>query len=291
MSEAEAEAVQLLGGGRVRVAASAAGEGRGLYASTALRAGELVFAELAFVSALDGAFGAWECHCHACLSREPEGGPDFTQCSGCRWARWCSAACRDADAQHTAEECAAMRALQYRRLDASPRALLCARLFRALAQEQPGGDRGAQALLAATLVGDACDAFGSTLRSELEEEAVAAAALGGGGAPGALLARLARNEFRLRDQRGAELGTALFPLAARLNHACGGAASLCACRDEDGGWTLRLEALRDVAAGEELLFCYAQRAGAERAERRRLLSEQYCFTCACAACEAEQPEG
>ena len=52
-----------------------------------------------------------------------------------------------------------------------------------------------------------------------------------------------------------------------------------------------MSAADGVAAGEELLFCYAQRAGAERAERRRLLSEQYCFTCACAACEAEQPEG
>ena len=62
---------------------------------------------------------------------------------------------------------------------------------------------------------------------------------------------------------------------------------------DEHGAALRFEAIRDVAEGEELLFCYAQPAENEgRRERRALLQSQYLFRCECAAClaDGEGPE-
>ena len=279
-SSEEQAAVAQLGGGAVRVGASGAGDGRGLFACRAFAEGELVLSEPAFCSALDGRFGAWECCCHGCLQREDE--EEHSACAACGWARWCSARCEAAvRAQHGERECAAMQRMRYAARELAPRALLASRL-----EARVANSAGApSSLLASGLVGEAGDVFGHALRCELEAAVADCEALGTG--PGAMrvLARLARNDFRIQDERGVTVAAALFPLAARLQHACGDAANLAPSRAEDQPWTLRLEALRPIGEGEELTFCYARldEAGGVEGQRRRL-REQYGFECGCSAC-------
>ncbi len=179
-----------------------------------------------------------------------------------------------------------MKRLKWRTLDQPARVVLAARLLRAA----PHTPAQAQAELAATLVGLADDLPARTLR-ELRESAPTALSLAGvpeaQHTPEALLratsclAQLLRNEFRVLDERRACVGAALFPAAARLNHGC--APNLAVSSAEAGkGWLLRLEAARDIAAGEELHFSYVD-VGQPRSERARTLRQQYLFTCACGA--------
>ena len=74
------------------------------------------------------------------------------------------------------------------------------------------------------------------------------------------------------------VATALYPLTARLQHACGSAANLAPVRCDEAAWTLRMEAVRAIEEGEELFFCYSP-------DRERL-KQQYGFECACASCAA-----
>ena len=106
-------------------------------------------------------------------------------------------------------------------------------------------------------------------------------------APEALhaLAQLQRNQFRVMDERGVVVGAALFPAAARMNHSCTPNLAV-STRESGGGWVLRVEALRDIRRGEELLFNYVAKDadGKERyLHRCRTLQRQYLFTCACGA--------
>ena len=290
--EAEAAAIASVTGGRARVGLSMAGEssGRGLFATCAVAAGELVFSEPAFVAS-PAPFGCWECVCHTCLRREQDE-ENLLRCEGCRWAHWCSDACRQAGtaqaahgstrhstAAHCPAECAAMAAMRYRQLDLPPSVLLAARLLR-------GSASSPQAGLAATLVGPSADTPEKALQ-ELRDLAPTALALAGRAATDetqgsalTTLCQLRRNEFRVLDDRQVVVGCALYPAAARLNHSC--APNLMASSGD--GWLLNIEAQRPIAAGEELLFSYvdAQRA---RGERAATLREQYLFTCGCSCAD------
>lgn len=272
--------MHLLSGGRVRVGASLAGEGRGLFACFAFKQGELVFEEPTFVAAL-GPY-AYEAHCHACLSPEPDD-EELSRCARCRFAHWCSRC--SPDMSHSADECASLQALCYSTLDAPVRTLLAARLSRSLRCEEHTPQRHAQASLASTLVGPSAS-FPARVQRDLDEAQPLASSLAGASLEQTItsLAQLVRNEFRIQDERGVVLGSALYPLAARLNHACEG--NLVPCRDAEtrgGAWALRMEAAKDISDGEELLFPYIT---SDEERRSRVLDEQYLFTCACTACKA-----
>ena len=149
--DAEAAHIALLTGGRVHVGASGIGDGRGLFVTSPVAAGETVFVEQPLVCA-PAEFGMWECVCHACLQRESDA-VELMACK-CRWAHFCSAACAAAGAAaHTDAECAAMAQLRYRREDYPGTVLLAARLLRALHCADLDPARAAQAALAQTLVG------------------------------------------------------------------------------------------------------------------------------------------
>jgi hypothetical protein len=248
--------------------------GRGLFAAQDAAAGDTILSEHAFTACL-GPFGCWECVCHTCRAREVDDGPELLPCAKCRWAHWCSQACRDADVWHDSVECAAMEALRFRELDAPARVPLTARLLRRIQRRQDAGIPAAQARLAATLVGSSSD---FDVRDPGEAHLVLSLA---GLQPGQeaqaqqALAQVQRNDFRMLDERGVVIGSAVFPACARMNHSC--KPNVTVSTSEDGaGWMLRVEALRDIRAGEELLFSYIAESG-----DCRTLQKQYLFTCAC----------
>lgn len=75
---------------------------------------------------------------------------------------------------------------------------------------------------------------------------------------------------------------AIFPEAARLNHACAGAFNtVYNWREEEE--TLYVHALRNIRAGEELLTTYID-SKKPRAERQKHLKENYHFDCDCPVC-------
>ena len=278
--EAEEAHIALLTGGRVRVAASGVGDGRGLFLTAPVAAGETVFVEQPLVCA-PAEFGMWECICHACLQRESDAA-QLTVCQRCRWAHFCSAACAAAGAAaHTEAECEAMVRLRYRREDHPGTVLLAARLLRVLhagGASEPA--RAAQAALAQTLVGSSPMLPPLTLR-RFEAWAPTVLALAGCDAAAAdavaALCRLLRNEFKVQDERDVAAGAALYPAVARANHA--GEPN---GRARAEGWALRLEALAPLAAGEELRLSYVEEA-APAAERAAHLRARFLFDCACGA--------
>ncbi|KAG8892411.1 hypothetical protein FRC01_014183 [Tulasnella sp. 417] len=75
---------------------------------------------------------------------------------------------------------------------------------------------------------------------------------------------------------------AIFPEAARLNHACAGAFNAVYDWRENEG-TLHVHALHNIRAGEELLTTYID-SKKPRAERQKYLKENYHFECDCAVC-------
>ena len=181
-----------------------------------------------------------------------------------------------------------MASLRFGTLDAPASVPLAARLLRSTRPDRHHGYdfRAAQASLARTLVG-----LSPALDVKPLQEQVALvlelAGLTSDHAPEALhaLAQLQRNQFRVMDERGVVVGAALFPAAARMNHSCTPNLAV-STRESGGGWVLRVEALRDIRRGEELLFNYVAKDadGKERyLHRCRTLQRQYLFTCACGA--------
>jgi hypothetical protein len=285
----EAACIVAVTRGRARVGASHVGDGRGLFTAVSVLAGDAVFEEAAFVCA-PGPWGSWECVCHACMVREEDDAP-LTRCTGCRWAHWCSEACREAHTvvAHTAAECAAMAKLRYRTLDLPGAVVLAGRMLRpdAAVAGDDGALRVAQAKLAATLVG-ASDAVPPLTRADFEAWAPTVASLAAADAASARpcaeacvdsLCALLRNEFRVLDDRDVSVGAALFPAAARMNHAC---APNVKAFTTDAGWVLRVEALTALAPGEELRLSYVD-AGGSRETRAAHLRARFLFDCACGA--------
>lgn len=87
------------------------------------------------------------------------------------------------------------------------------------------------------------------------------------------------------------IATALYPHIAMLNHSC-----VPNIRNYFEGNRLTIYALRELAAGDEVLNCYCSVGSSSTtiaetdetgAERRQMLLDQYGFECQCAKCTAQ----
>ena len=86
--------------------------------------------------------------------------------------------------------------------------------------------------------------------------------------------------------------TALFPLGALFNHACGATnVSYTHCKWEEGAEApeVKFVAAADIAEGEELRHCYLDLPEDAEARRMKLLLT-YRFACCCDLCKAQVPE-
>ena len=106
------------------------------------------------------------------------------------------------------------------------------------------------------------------------------------------------NAFGMYDTSGAEIGYALSPAMAMVNHSC-----LPNCQQITTNGTCQLIALQDIAIGGELTYCYislltsagatnyldndaamAEREQQKSRERMQTIRDQWEFSCMCARC-------
>jgi SET domain len=77
---------------------------------------------------------------------------------------------------------------------------------------------------------------------------------------------------------------ALFPLTARINHACGSAAKAEVRSQEFVDHHIDLVALQDIVVGEEVTISYIHSGRKSRERRQRELRAKYLFQCDCQCC-------
>ncbi|XP_077596830.1 protein-lysine N-methyltransferase SMYD4 isoform X1 [Stigmatopora nigra] len=287
-------------------------KGRHVEASETIEAGEVILSDRPYSSVVipgDDAFGSERLRCHACLN--PTWRP--VPCGGCSYERYCGARCRDrAWEEHHRRECplgAELSAVGVM----SQLALRVA--LKAGVEKIPSGSDGAQ--LDAAYAGIysllhhldrhsasmrfLCAVTVATLCLELQQitnnsEAFNWRRLGGAAFRHLLQLRCnAQAVITLEDQGGffdsnvvscqeKRIASALFPTLSLINHSCRPNTSL--TFGDNGVVTVR--ATQTVHPGHEVLHCYgphASRMGV--VERRRLLQEQYFFSCKCEACREE----
>ncbi|KIO17648.1 hypothetical protein M407DRAFT_32673, partial [Tulasnella calospora MUT 4182] len=95
------------------------------------------------------------------------------------------------------------------------------------------------------------------------------------------------NSFTLTNPSLTSIGVAISPLAALINHSCEPNAVVVFPRSstvpQPGSDPLEVVAIKDIAAGEEILTSYVD-ISLPRHLRIKELQERYMFTCTCTAC-------
>eukprot|EP01062_Namystynia_karyoxenos_P033829 TRINITY_DN24838_c0_g1_i1.p1 TRINITY_DN24838_c0_g1~~TRINITY_DN24838_c0_g1_i1.p1 ORF type:complete len:803 (+),score=158.54 TRINITY_DN24838_c0_g1_i1:1557-3965(+) len=268
----------------------APGRGRGLFASRALRPGEILISEppIAYAIAPQQAGGPSVCtHCLEGCEEPCEGCGMVLLHSGCKGRGW-----------HDAAECAALGHYT------PPCSLVCVlRLLRALRSSPPpetldvaGMDgaalcavgRPAMLALARTLETHAGperpaeELRGTAMNARILREIAAVCGCEGFevGEVADWLLRLDVNGVPVSDIAGSSCGAAaLYPVTALLNHSCRPNAVLCI----DSSTAVHAVVMREVAAGEELCISYCHEWGL-REQRRSGLRSAFYFDCQCARC-------
>lgn len=94
---------------------------------------------------------------------------------------------------------------------------------------------------------------------------------------------MAENSFQVHTQGSNLSAHGLFLLLSRFNHSCVPNSKIPTSSGETGGEASAIFAMRDIAAGEEITFCYnPDFSSRTRYERHQLLR----FPCNCEACHA-----
>jgi len=84
----------------------------------------------------------------------------------------------------------------------------------------------------------------------------------------------------------AMLGFGLYAVFSTMNHSC--EANVRAVENFYGKMShMEMRAIQDIAAGEEISFCYLPSSAVTRAERQTHLRDSYGFECACGRCDKE----
>ncbi|KAG8975731.1 hypothetical protein FRC05_005249 [Tulasnella sp. 425] len=102
-----------------------------------------------------------------------------------------------------------------------------------------------------------------------------------------LISKFTVNSFTLTNPSLTSIGVAVSPLAALINHSCEPNAVVVFPRSsvvhQSGSDPLEVVAIKDIAAGEEILTSYVD-VSLPRHLRIKELQERYMFTCTCSAC-------
>lgn len=300
--------LQLIEGVEIR---EIAGRGRGLVASRPFFLGEHLFRTAAFGFADTGRGVNGASHgCSVCLCFGKSQLP--IKCAGCP-AAYCSEACRILDVNSGHKLCCAalnrvdavgerkassackasasflLRAFAARR--AARRATLCYDAASPSAEPQEKASlmstAGHRSLPLPTFedalnqCGDCEGTASCAAREEARERAVALAKLHGGklieprSEALELLRVEANNSYSLRDDVGRSRGWVMYPFASFINHSC---VPNVACLSD--GREISFEALRDIAAGEEITQCYLM-LGSESDDGS---TKEWGFECDCPRC-------
>ena len=283
-----------------RLGVSDTPRGRGIFAKSSAHPGDTLLIAETHVSVL--ATAHIFTRCHYCFAQRPA----LLRCAGCRFARYCNAACQRTawtEARHR-DECAALMrwfacvpgggdGSDLPDVTQEPGASV-----RALAQllwqrRRRGRDSGWWRRVAAMQshrrdmdAAQAADAAQLAVRLArfLGDGALEALGISHADALVTLIAQHHTNAFTLSDAHFDPIGVAVCPVAALINHSCAPNAVVVfpeACAGKR--CPMHVVALTDIAAGDEIYASYVD-IGAPRTERQRTLHERYHFTCNCALC-------
>ncbi|KAG6379628.1 hypothetical protein JVT61DRAFT_10144 [Boletus reticuloceps] len=273
--------------------------GRGLWTRQHVKYGSVILSIDAHVVVLSNQH--LDSHCSSC-AKAASTSPSM-RCSGCGTLRYCNSGCQKADWSLHKHECKALK----RWAETAPSAALgvpndavrC--LGRILWQMKSNGlnsgwskeiqtmqshkvslQHSASVETHTHLAHSVVRYLGLTAPSDLEEYGILST-----GDLVNMISRFITNAIALTSPSLTPIGAIVSPLAALTNHSCLPNAIVVFPR---GGKTKMKEsvmdviALRDIAAGEEVLMTYVDTT-LPKAQRQQVLTETYNFTCQCPLCK------
>lgn len=284
--------------------------GRGGYARTSIRAGELICQSQPFAVCV-GAENL-RTHCHECF----EAGDKLFRCTACSQARYCSKECQRAAWAIHKFECPIWKspslweAMEEIHVDDQSSVLLALRVFINRNRWKEMNLTISQYFQEWTRILEFCGTEADRESHELFEfddttPSKLAHLLLHCGAPvhsvlcepsdteefvSEIFMKMQKNNFQLVDSVFRNEGTAVYPVGALLNHSCYPNCIIAYEYDPDKRqYMQKVRALRPVKANEELTHSYIDTA-MPTVERRRRLHHQFDFVCSCSRCTHEQAE-
>ncbi|RKP07261.1 hypothetical protein THASP1DRAFT_30930 [Thamnocephalis sphaerospora] len=257
------------------------GCGRGILAEAAIASGTAVLVESPCAAVLADA--QLTTRCSRCF------GADRTlrRCAGCRTLHYCSQTCQRADWHWHRRECKRLASASHR----PPTVVRLAARILQQRQDEPEMYAQVEALESRILLLCAYKRSEETLKTYFKLSTLLGRDSGDMDLPASaselirLWCQIGCNSHSVLDADLEDVGVALYPAAAQLNHAC---KPNCVLMFD--GQTLLLRALHEIESGEEasdrLTINYVCAADTT-AVRQRELRERYFFDCACSECAAD----
>eukprot|EP00929_Paragymnodinium_shiwhaense_P096607 TRINITY_DN58245_c0_g1_i1.p1 TRINITY_DN58245_c0_g1~~TRINITY_DN58245_c0_g1_i1.p1 ORF type:complete len:352 (+),score=72.37 TRINITY_DN58245_c0_g1_i1:236-1291(+) len=263
--------------------------GRGGFTKRAVAAGELLLCTQAAAVAID--FKGRSSICCGCLALARSRSSRFLICEGCGVVSYCTAACAAADSERHSLECSVLRKLEAARLpkaEAGLARLGCALMGWAV---HTAGEEEASLEQALALARDHSRAPQFQKRQKQRRAAASAVLKAAQGTAlatvpftaeilEAALEGVPMTEFGLNNEDGEQLGVAVVPAVAMLNHSC---TPNVARRFDGPGRSMCLYALYDLPEGAEICHSYLD-GDLPSKERREALMQTWCIPCKCARC-------
>ncbi|KAF8122536.1 hypothetical protein EV363DRAFT_1436578 [Boletus edulis] len=261
--------------------------GRGLWTRQHVKYGSVILSIEAHVGVLSNQHLDSRCSsCTKATSTSP-----FMRCSGCGTLRYCNSGCQKADWSLHKHECKALKGWA----EAAPSAALgvpndagaglnsgWSNEIQKMQYHKVSLQHSASVETHTHLAHSVVRYLGLTAPSDLEEYGILST-----GDLVNMISRFITNTIALTSPSLTPIGAIVSPLAALANHSCLPNAIVVFPR---GGKTRMKEpvmdviALRDIAAGEEVLITYIDTT-LPKAQRRQVLTETYNFTCQCPLCK------
>ncbi|XP_074523305.1 histone-lysine N-methyltransferase SMYD3 [Halichoeres trimaculatus] len=267
------------------------GKGNGVRAKARIRGGELVYSAEPLASCVSNKQAREVCH-HCFTRRET-----LLRCSQCKLARYCNTTCQKQAWSSHKRECKCLRSLLPRIPTDSVR--LAARIvFSSLNPSQspsvelyPLEEHETHLSSMSEHKKHGLSQLASMLELYLQPEMPHLAQEMVSALPPScqeslsLIAKVTCNCFTISDGELQEVGVGLYPSLSLLNHDC---RPNCVMVFE--GTNLKLRAVRDIDAGEELTISYIETLMVTE-DRQKQLEEQYHFICHCQRCDSQDKDG
>ncbi|XP_068609578.1 N-lysine methyltransferase SMYD2-like [Brachionichthys hirsutus] len=255
------------------------GKGRGLRASRAFKAGELLFSSPPHSCVLS--VNGRGSYCECCFTRKQ----GLARCGKCKKAFYCNVKCQKADWAMHKLECSAMTAFGEKWCPSEMSRLVA----RILAKKKTQKECCASERI--LLIGD-MESHVDDLDNERREMREADVAglhrfyskhldLPDHKDQLTLFSQVACNGFTVEDDELSHLGTAIYPDVALINHSC--LPSVIVTYD---GTSAEVRAVQDMKPGDELLISYIDPLYPTE-DRNNRLRESYYFTCGCQECRSK----
>ncbi|XP_034536700.1 histone-lysine N-methyltransferase SMYD3 [Notolabrus celidotus] len=267
------------------------GKGNGVRATARIRRGELVYSADPLASCVSNKQAREVCH--RCFTRRET----LLRCSQCKTARYCNTSCQKQAWSSHKRECKCLRSLLPRIPTDSVR--LAARIVFTSLNPSPSSSEELYPLeeheshlsSMSEHKKQGLSQLASMLELYLQPEVLhltqetISALPPSCQEPLSLIAKVTCNCFTISDGELQEVGVGLYPSLSLLNHNC---RPNCVMVFE--GTNLRLRAVQDIDAGEELTISYIETLTSTD-NRQKQLEEQYHFICHCQRCDSQDKDG